>query len=156
MTDPKTNIAQKFVPYPPSYLKSKLKQYLQASWQNEWNLGLTGRFTYALKPRVSEDYLLRHKYLYIFAINHGPFPAYLYKINKTESPCCTCGERGDSLHYVLKCPLTATLHLRKTNSVSLSNWFKLITGNSTENHRMYVLIRKYPVSFSNASYRPFV
>lgn len=86
----------------------------------------TARYAYQLLPKVSEKTLLHHRNLYIFARNYGPFPSYLYGINKSLSELCVCGKRGTSLHYILNCEVTSTYHRRKLSTTSYSDWFNYI------------------------------
>lgn len=124
-----SQVIKQFLPYPASYLKHQLKISSLNQWQLDWDYGITGRYTYNLLPKVSTDFLIHHRNIYIFATDHGPFPSYLSKFGRTDSDCCTCGEYGNSIHYVTKCTLTAAFHLRKSSQISSSSWFKLILQN---------------------------
>ena len=39
-------------------------------------------------------------------LNHGKFPAHLYKIGIREDPYCLRGAIGDINHFIFNCPLT--------------------------------------------------
>lgn len=120
------NINYEFHPFPPSHIKRILKQQLLDQWQLVWDYDPRGRFAHRLLPKVSENHLLHHRNLYLFATNHGPFPSYLVTFGKAISKRCTCGQIGTSLHYMTSCTLTSTYHLRYSRNITLSSWFKTI------------------------------
>lgn len=119
-----------FFPYPPTRIKNILSSKLQENWQNIWDYAETGRYTNKLLPKVSQEILCHHGNIYLFATNHGPFPDYLYKFDKVDSPRCTCGYRGDSIHYLTKCTLTSNFHIRKASNISTANWFNYVIKNA--------------------------
>lgn len=134
------NIPKLFHPIPPSYIKRKLTKEALEKWQTSWDEDTKGRFTYNLIKKVKEETLLTHRNLYIFATNHGPFPEYLFKINKCPSDSCVCGEIGNSLHYQTKCILTRKFHIKKPNAISDDNWFNLIVNTSYLKDKIIKLI----------------
>lgn len=76
---------QQFFLLQPSFLTKKVKKMLE-KLQYEWNIGITGRYTFNLLPKVSEHCFLRHNDLYFFLTNHGPYSNYLFKFKSTISP----------------------------------------------------------------------
>ena len=50
-------------------------------------------------------------------------------IGKRPSPLCICGKISNSLHYILKCPLTGAYHIRRDPQIPLHNWIKYILHN---------------------------
>lgn len=94
--------------------------------QYTWDYAETGRYTYKLLPKVTQQLLCHHRNIFLFATNHGPFPDYLFKFNKVDSPRCTCGQIGDSFHYITTCTLTSHFHIRKATEISKANWFNYI------------------------------
>lgn len=115
-----------FIPLPKSFLKSTLNSYLFQLWQSYWDKHDKGRFTYTLIPKLQ-----KHICSYNFAVNcfltdHGPFPAYLCKFNKIDSPFCVCGSLGNSLHYLTECPITTQFHIKKPDETNFQTWFRSI------------------------------
>lgn len=121
---------ENWYPAPASFLKWTLKNRYVQRWQKLWDEEYRGRKAYDLFPNISLDTLLPHRNLYLFITNHGPFPTYLSLFNKAPSPYCTCGELGDSLHYIRKCPLTAHYHIKKQTNIKLSSWFAFVLKSS--------------------------
>lgn len=117
---------RRFHPYPPSSLKKDLKTTLIKRWQESWDYGETGRYTYELLPKVKQDRLLPHRNLYIFATNHGPYFSYLHKFNRVSSPLCVCGSYATSLHYNTQCTLTSHYHIRKSQQLPINQWFSVV------------------------------
>lgn len=120
------NVQTSFFPLPLSHIKRQLKLHLLEKWQQEWENNITGRYTYKLINKISENRLLTHRNLYIFMTNHGPFPSYLYKINVITSPLCICGKKGTSTHYMFDCPLTEYYHIKKPQNISLPQFFTYV------------------------------
>lgn len=120
------NRNRKFQPLPISYIKRKFQNEAKAKWQTSWEEDEKGRYTYNFVKTTKEDYLLKHRNLYIFATNHGPFPAYLNTINKCPTNSCACGELGTSMHYLTDCILTQKFHIKKPPTISEEQWFDLI------------------------------
>lgn len=115
-----------FIPKPLSSLKYKLRNLLLLRWQSRWVGTDKGRYTYNFFPKISTKRLISNRYLVMFLSNHGPFQSYLFKIDKSNSPLCVCGETSDSLHYILSCPLTTSFHIRYSQSTQLHDWFNFI------------------------------
>ncbi|GBN67813.1 hypothetical protein AVEN_36457-1 [Araneus ventricosus] len=54
----------------------------------------------------------------MFVSGHGPFPSYLHHFNLRTHENCSCGEKGDPIHYANKCRFTLSWHFQ-TPTVSL-------------------------------------
>ncbi|XP_054724353.1 uncharacterized protein LOC129234384 [Uloborus diversus] len=100
------------VPYPASHLKRLLTTQLCMDWQYRWDNAETSRGLHDMLPTIKLYPRVSHRCHTIFSTGHGPFPSYLNRFNIIDSPLCSCGEIGDSLHYIFDCPLTEAHHLR--------------------------------------------
>lgn len=117
----------KFHPLSHSSLKRKLNQYFLEQWQRSWDEEIISRYTYQLIPKISLDRLFKHRNLYLFITNHGPFGKYLSLFKQNVTGFCACGGEADSLHYILECDLTERFHLRPPPpGFPLSSWFSII------------------------------
>lgn len=82
---------------------------LLQDWQKQWDSSNKGRWTYKLIPNVEKWVNRRHgdvDYFITQALtNHGCFNAYLWKIQKLDSPQCSlCGaESDDAQHTLFEC-----------------------------------------------------
>ncbi|GBN35109.1 hypothetical protein AVEN_161664-1 [Araneus ventricosus] len=74
---------------------------LRHKWQQYWDSGDTGRSIYNILPKVSRTQASWSGESILFAMDHGPFPSYLYRFRLHYSNICACGEKGDPLHYQL-------------------------------------------------------
>ena len=119
-----------FVPLPTSSLKYTLKTSLLQNWQELWNLSEKGRYTFNFLPKINKNFQITNRSLILFLTNHGPFQTYLFKINRSPSPLCICGELSESLHYVTTCPLTTRFHVRRDQGLPLSGWFSHVLKNN--------------------------
>ncbi|GBL83728.1 Retrovirus-related Pol polyprotein from type-1 retrotransposable element R1 [Araneus ventricosus] len=119
------------IPAPRSYLNRKIKAYIFHNWSVYWNKydsasGIRVRnFIGALSPK----FLIENKILIYFLSGHGPFPYYLYRFKKLNSPLCVCGQVGDADHYVFICSLTKDYHLPKPADAHKRAWFLNLINN---------------------------
>ncbi|GBO37045.1 hypothetical protein AVEN_147198-1 [Araneus ventricosus] len=60
---------------------------------------------------------------------HGPFPFYLHRFKRIDSPLCVCGQVGDADHYTFDCSLTKDFHLLKPADANKKMWFKNLLNN---------------------------
>ncbi|GBM66990.1 hypothetical protein AVEN_255431-1 [Araneus ventricosus] len=81
-------------------------------------------------PRVSNKPVGWNREEIMFVIGHGPFPSYLHGFNLRTHDNCSCGEKGDPIHYATKCRFTLSWHFQ-TPTVSLKlRWLKKILTNN--------------------------
>ncbi|GBO40807.1 hypothetical protein AVEN_225447-1 [Araneus ventricosus] len=82
-------------------------------------------------PRVSNNPVGWYKEDLMFVTRHGPFPSYLHRFNLRTHDNCSCGEKGDPMHYATKCRFTLSWHFQ-TPAVPLKlQWLKnILTNNS--------------------------
>ncbi|GBM01699.1 hypothetical protein AVEN_271947-1 [Araneus ventricosus] len=106
------------LPKPLSYLKAEIKSAALSIWQDNWDNGETGRSTHDIVPRASNKPVGWKREEIMFVTGHGPFPSYLLRFNLRTHDNCSCGEKGDPIHYATKCPFTLSWHLQ-TPTVSL-------------------------------------
>ncbi|GBM60383.1 hypothetical protein AVEN_156944-1 [Araneus ventricosus] len=90
------------LPKPLSYLKSEIKSAALSIWQDNWDNGETGCSTHDIVPRVSNKPVGWNREEIMFVTGHGPFPAYLHRFNLRTHDNCSCGEKGDPMHYTTK------------------------------------------------------
>ncbi|GBN81380.1 hypothetical protein AVEN_161539-1 [Araneus ventricosus] len=86
--------------------------------QDNWDNGETGRSTHDIVPRVSNKPVGWNREEIMFVTGHGPFPSYLHRFNLRTRDNCSCGEKGDPMHYATKCRFTLSWHFQ-TPTVSL-------------------------------------
>ncbi|GBN23592.1 hypothetical protein AVEN_50874-1 [Araneus ventricosus] len=86
-----------------SYLKSEIKSAVLSIWQDNWDNGETVCSTHDIVPRVSNKPVEWNREDKIFVSGHGPFPSYLHRFNLRTHDNCSCGEKGDPIHYATKC-----------------------------------------------------
>ncbi|GBM12736.1 hypothetical protein AVEN_228525-1 [Araneus ventricosus] len=76
----------------------------------------------------------------MFVTGHGPFPSYLHRFNLRTHDNCSCGEKGDPMHYATKCRFTLSCHFQ-TPTVSLKlQWLKNILANNLSRTRLRLLM----------------
>ncbi|GBN59533.1 hypothetical protein AVEN_224728-1, partial [Araneus ventricosus] len=118
-----------FLPKPPSYLKSEIKSSDLSIWQDNWDNGETDRSTRDIVPRVSNKPVGWNREEIMFVTGHGTFPSYLHRFNLRTHDNCSCGEKGDPMHYATKCRFTLSWYFQ-TQTVSLKlQWLKNILTN---------------------------
>lgn len=93
-----------------------IKKHLLQKWNQEWQkYGIkTNTYYYNIHPNIpmSQWYNNCHLSRKIIStisrikMNHGKFPAHLFKIGVREDPYCPCGAIGDVNHFIFNCPLT--------------------------------------------------
>ncbi|GBN93408.1 hypothetical protein AVEN_212529-1 [Araneus ventricosus] len=94
-----------FLPKSLSYLKSEIRSAALSIWQDNWDNGETGRTTHDIVPRVSNKPVVRNREELMFVTGHGLFPSYLHRFSLQTHDKCSCGEKGDPMHYSTKCGL---------------------------------------------------
>ncbi|GBM20908.1 hypothetical protein AVEN_253712-1 [Araneus ventricosus] len=92
-----------FLPKPLSYLKSEIKSAALNIWQDNWDNEETGLSTHDIVPRVSNKPIGWNREEIMFVTGHGPFLSYLHLFNLLTHDNCSCGEKGDPMHYATKC-----------------------------------------------------
>ncbi|GBN42815.1 hypothetical protein AVEN_222844-1 [Araneus ventricosus] len=129
------------LPKPLSYLKSEIKTVALSIWQDNWDNGETGCSTHDIVPRVSNKLVGRNREEIMFVTGHGHFPSYLHRFNLRTHENCSCGEKGDPIHYATKCRFTLSWHFQ-TPTVSLKlQWLKNILTNNLSRTRLRLLMR---------------
>ncbi|GBM84489.1 hypothetical protein AVEN_192200-1 [Araneus ventricosus] len=129
------------LPKPLSYLKADIKSAALSIWQDNWDNGETGHSTQDIVPRVSTKPVGWNREEIIFVTGHGPFPSYLRRFNLRTHDNCSCGGKGDPIHYATKCPFTLSWHFQ-TPTVSLKlQWLKNILTNNFSRTRLRLLMR---------------
>ncbi|GBL99653.1 hypothetical protein AVEN_68898-1 [Araneus ventricosus] len=111
---------------PLSYVKFKITKNLMKDWQYNWENydSDSGKRDRSFVPCVNKNLLVHNKCLLYFLMEHGPFPCYLHRFKKLNSPLCPCGRPGDADHYVFHCPLTKEPALNHR-----VEWFKIFLKN---------------------------
>ncbi|GBM02011.1 hypothetical protein AVEN_269601-1 [Araneus ventricosus] len=94
------------LPKPLSYLKSEIKSAALSIWQDNWDNGETGRSTHDIVPRVSKKPVGWNREEIMFVTGHMPFPSYFHRFNLRTHGNCSCGEKGEPIHYATKCRFT--------------------------------------------------
>ncbi|GBM77600.1 hypothetical protein AVEN_123129-1 [Araneus ventricosus] len=126
---------------PLSYLKSEIKSAALSIWQDNWVNGETGRSTHEIVPRVSNKPVGWNREEIMLVTGHGPFPSYRHRYNLRTHDNCSCGEKGDPIHYATKCRFTLAWHFQ-TPTVSLKlQWLKNILTNNLSRTRLRLLMR---------------
>ncbi|GBM21251.1 hypothetical protein AVEN_149843-1 [Araneus ventricosus] len=98
-------------------------------WQTSWNNDDTGRKIYNMLPSASLRPTDCIREDVIFFSEHGSFPAYLKRFHLSDSDQCGCGGNGTAFHYVTKCVLTMSWHMRTPGSNFEQEWLKRIVNN---------------------------
>jgi len=111
---------------PKSYLKGLVKAFILNKWQLYWNISSNGRHTFRFINKVSNTVIYDNIYINMFLTNRGPFPEFLYRINKLNSPNCVCSGIGNAYHYTFECPLTESYHFHIPNVSCEPIWFNNI------------------------------
>ncbi|GBM97847.1 hypothetical protein AVEN_148147-1, partial [Araneus ventricosus] len=119
------------IPAPRSYLNQKIKSYILQTWTNYWNCynSASGIRVRDFTGSVSPKFLIHNKILIFFLSGHGPFPQYLYRFKKLNSPLCVCGQVGDADHYTFACSLTKDFHLVRPADAHKRAWFTNLINN---------------------------
>ncbi|GBM00317.1 hypothetical protein AVEN_32656-1 [Araneus ventricosus] len=129
-----------FLLKPLSYLKSEIKSASLSIWQDNGNNGETGRRSHDIVPRVSNKPVGWNGEELMFVTGHGPFPSYLHRFNLRIHDNCSCGEKGNPMHYATKCQFTLSSHFQ-TPTVSLKlQWLKNILTNNLSRTRLRLLM----------------
>ncbi|GBN62288.1 hypothetical protein AVEN_5728-1 [Araneus ventricosus] len=109
------------------YLKSEIRSAALSTWQDNWDNGETGRSTQDIVSRFSNTPVGWNREETMFVTGHGFFPSYLHRFNLRAHDNCSCGEKGDPMHYATKCRFTLSWHFQ-TPTVSLKlQWLKNVS-----------------------------
>ncbi|GBN80365.1 hypothetical protein AVEN_97595-1, partial [Araneus ventricosus] len=119
------------IPAPRSFLNRKIKAFILQTWNNYWNSynSASGIRVREYIGAVSPKFLIHNKILIFFLSGHGPFPFYLHRFKKLDSPLCVCGQVGDADHYTFNCSLTQNYHLLKPADAHKRAWFLNLNSN---------------------------
>lgn len=94
------------VKYPISIIKKSIRENCLKEWQIYWKETTKGSDTYRVLKKVDNKFLCWSQVIQYFLTGHGSFPAFLFKIGKRRNDLCTCGAKGDVIHYIFgRCPL---------------------------------------------------
>ncbi|GBO42390.1 hypothetical protein AVEN_90536-1 [Araneus ventricosus] len=63
-------------------------------------------------PRVSNKPVGWNRKEIMFVTGHGPFPSYLHRFHLRTNDNCSCGGKGDPMHYATKCRFTFFWHFQ--------------------------------------------
>jgi len=129
------------IPIPKSFIKRISQDFILREWQSQWDNSSTGRFTHKFIPRVSIFALFSNYYINVFLTDRGPFPAFLHRIGKLDSPNCVCGELGNVLHYTCDCTLTSRYHFPKPPSMGEHIWMDMILRYKVNSNKLCALIK---------------
>ncbi|GBN35798.1 hypothetical protein AVEN_180512-1 [Araneus ventricosus] len=92
-------------------------------------------------PRVSNKPVGWNREEIMFVTGYRPFPSYLHRIDPRTHGNCSCGEKGDPIHYATKCRFTLSWHFQ-TTTVSLKlQWLKNILTNNLSRAQLRLLMR---------------
>lgn len=88
-----------------------IRKIISLKWQTTHEQKSTGQFYKSLQPIIPKQIWFKNetsrefiKILCRMRSNHALYPEYLYKIQRTDNPNCSCGELGDLQHLILECP----------------------------------------------------
>lgn len=126
---------------PISYIKKELKTELLRTWQKEWEAATVGRLTFDFLPKINTNFISECAATNEVLTGHGPFLSYLKKFGKAETDQCVCGGgKGDSMHYLLKCPLTQKWHLKPPTAENKKVWLNSLSYNKTVQNKVKQLL----------------
>ncbi|GBM34662.1 hypothetical protein AVEN_122056-1 [Araneus ventricosus] len=129
-----------FLPKPLSCLKSEMRSADLSIWQDIWDNGETARRTHDIVPGVSNKPVGWNIEELMFVTGHGPFPSYLHRFNLRTHDNCSCGEKGDPMHFATKCRFNLSWYLQ-TPTVSLKlQWLKIILTNNLLRTQLRLLL----------------
>ncbi|GBN77933.1 hypothetical protein AVEN_1275-1 [Araneus ventricosus] len=77
----------------------------------------------------------------MFVTGHGSFPSYLHRFNLRTRDNCSCGEKGDPMHYATKYPFTLSWHFQTSTVQNKLQWLKSILTNKLSRARLRLLMR---------------
>lgn len=116
---------------PLAHVKHRIDKHIANKWQQFWSNHKTGRHTY---NQIPQAYIKTPVYTpgqTAALTNHGPYPEYLHRFNKRESPLCVCGEQGNADHYLSHCPLTQKWHIKPRTPNNKQHWAQQLLHNKT-------------------------
>ncbi|GBM57606.1 hypothetical protein AVEN_216353-1 [Araneus ventricosus] len=125
---------------PKCHLKKMLMNLSLNKWQQDWDSGDTGRAIFNILPKVTLTPVVWSRESILLAIGHGPFPSYLYRFRLHHSDICTCGEKGDPLHYATSCHMTLSYHFTKPSVENTQLWWKSVLSNKLSRIKISKLI----------------
>ncbi|GBL81953.1 hypothetical protein AVEN_50538-1 [Araneus ventricosus] len=106
-----------------------LRNFSLNKWQQDWDSDDTGRAIFNILPEVTLTPASWSRESILFATGHGPFPRYLYRFRLHPSDICTCGAKGDPLHYATSCHMTLSYHFTKPSAENIQLWWKSLLSN---------------------------
>ncbi|GBM38589.1 hypothetical protein AVEN_71694-1 [Araneus ventricosus] len=109
-------------------------------WQQDWDSRDTGRAIFNILLKVTLTPASWSRESILFATGHGPFPSYLYRFRLHHSDICTCGEKGDPLHYATSCHMTLSYHFIKPSAENTQIWWKSVLSNKLSRIKIFKLI----------------
>lgn len=109
---------------PKSFIKSEARKHLLEIWQDLWSNSRKGRDTYSLVPIIGRCFWDVSSQIIQLLTGHGPFPAYLYRINKLDDPDCVCGEYGEGEHFLFPCGVYTSEFFRQPSLEKRMIWIQ--------------------------------
>ncbi|GBN38947.1 hypothetical protein AVEN_215617-1 [Araneus ventricosus] len=76
----------------------------------------------------------------MFVAGHGLFPSYLHRFNLRTHDNCSCGEKGDPMHYATKCRFTFSFHFQTPTVPLKIQWLGNILTNNLSRTRLRLLM----------------
>ncbi|GBO06661.1 hypothetical protein AVEN_129143-1 [Araneus ventricosus] len=129
-----------FLPKPLSYLRYEIRSAALSIWQDNWYNGETGRSTHDIVPRVLNKPVGWNREELMFVTGYGPFPSYLHRFNLRTHDNCSCGEKGDPMHYATKCRFILSWHFQTPTVPLKLQWVKNILTNNLSRTRLRLLM----------------
>ncbi|GBO45115.1 hypothetical protein AVEN_2010-1 [Araneus ventricosus] len=130
-----------FLPKPLSYLKYEIRPAALSIWQDNWDNGETGRSTHDIVHRVANRPVGWNRDELMFVTGHGPFPSFLHRFNLRTHDNCSCGEKGNSIHYATKCRFTLSWNFQTPTVSHKLQWLKNILTNNLSRTQLRLLMR---------------
>ncbi|GBM39548.1 hypothetical protein AVEN_52906-1 [Araneus ventricosus] len=121
---------------PKCHLKKVLMNLSLNKWQQDWDLGDTGRAIFNVLPKAA---LTPASWLREFIL-FGPFPIYFYRFRFHHSDISTCGEKRDPIHNVTSCPMTLSYHFTKPSVENTQLLWKSVLSNKLSRINIVKLI----------------
>ncbi|GBN23755.1 hypothetical protein AVEN_139252-1 [Araneus ventricosus] len=76
----------------------------------------------------------------MFVTGHGPFPSSIPHSNLRTHDNCSCGGKGDAMHYATKCRFTLSWHFQTPTVAVELQWLKNILTNNLSRTRLRLLM----------------
>lgn len=117
--------------------KQQVNQIIMEQWQNRWTSSETARRVFDIFPNIKErqkfKYLEPSKGLVHYLTGHGPYMAYLFRMNLAESSRCECGEEGTPEHTVWECDKTLPLRYQAQEILQNRTIYEIIRDENAWN-----------------------